>query len=77
MKISVLFFGSLKEATQKDNLQLDQVHSIQALEMALKKKYPSIVDHPYKVAVNETIVNKEHPLKDGDEVALLPPFAGG
>lgn len=77
MTINVLFFGNLKETTQVDNLQLDHVQSIQALETALKNMYPAIEDHPYKVAVNEIIVNNDQPLKNGDEVALLPPFAGG
>ena len=77
MKINVLFFGKLKETTQIDTVQFDCIDSIHALETALKKTYPGLIDHPYKVAVNETIVNKDQPLKDGDEIALLPPFAGG
>jgi molybdopterin converting factor small subunit len=31
----------------------------------------------FKVAVNQSIVNADFKLNDNDEVALLPPFAGG
>ncbi|MBP1628085.1 MAG: molybdenum cofactor biosynthesis protein [Holophagaceae bacterium] len=29
------------------------------------------------LAVNRTFVDRQHPLKDGDEVALMPPVSGG
>ncbi len=29
------------------------------------------------VAVNDEMVSWEHPLKDGDQVAFLPPMSGG
>ena len=29
------------------------------------------------LAVNQTLVDRTAPLKDGDEVALLPPVSGG
>ncbi len=30
-----------------------------------------------RVAVNQDYVGRDHPLKDGDEVALFPPVTGG
>ena len=30
-----------------------------------------------RVAVNQDYVGREHPLRDGDEVALFPPVTGG
>ncbi len=34
---------------------------------------PSVV----RVAVNQEYVGREHPLDDGDEVAIFPPVTGG
>jgi sulfur-carrier protein len=34
---------------------------------------PSIV----RVAVNQDYVGREHPLREGDEVAIFPPVTGG
>jgi len=31
----------------------------------------------YQVAVNQKIANKEQILNDTNEIAILPPFAGG
>lgn len=30
-----------------------------------------------RVAVNQDYVGREHPIRDGDEVALFPPVTGG
>ncbi|HMP71720.1 MAG TPA: MoaD/ThiS family protein [Kiritimatiellia bacterium] len=30
-----------------------------------------------RLAVNEAIVNRAHPLRDGDRIMLLPPVSGG
>jgi molybdopterin converting factor small subunit len=39
--------------------------------------YPGIENFTFKVAVNRILVDGEPLLKDGDELALMPPFAGG
>jgi molybdopterin synthase catalytic subunit/molybdopterin converting factor small subunit len=47
----------------------------------LEAKYPQIGELIHKrkvlVSVNQEIAHEETEIKDGDEVALLPPFAGG
>ncbi|MCK5424410.1 MAG: molybdopterin converting factor subunit 1 [Emcibacter sp.] len=34
-------------------------------------------DAAIRVAVNQTYVNFDHPVQDGDEVAFFPPMTGG
>ena len=77
MKINVLFFGILSEITEKQNLELTDIVNLRALQSHLWKTYPEIKDMDYRFAINKEIVNGKVEFKDGDEVALLPPFAGG
>ncbi len=45
----------------------------------LCERYPELVSRRpiIRLAVNGTYVNDEHPVAAGDEVALIPPVAGG
>ncbi|WP_228238456.1 MoaD/ThiS family protein [Allomuricauda sp. M10] len=78
MKVTVKYFGLVAEAMGTSEEVLNLTGTTTAHELKLKCLGPlAIMDHEsIQVAVNqnldETII-----LKDGDEVALLPPFAGG
>ena len=76
MAVNVLVFGSLTEATGEKRLQLD-VPDTEVLRSQLTASYPGLGEKPFTMAVNQSIVNKKTELNDGDEVALLPPYAGG
>ncbi|MGB3467056.1 MAG: MoaD/ThiS family protein [Cyclobacteriaceae bacterium] len=78
MKLTIRFFGKLAEITGKDHstLAVDDGLSVEALKELMNKQYDSWQTQTYLVAVNQTIADKGE-LYDGDEVAFLPPFAGG
>jgi molybdopterin converting factor subunit 1 len=46
---------------------------------ALVAEFPSLADHTrsISVAVNEEYAKPNTPLRDGDEIAYLPPVSGG
>ncbi|MEB2779346.1 MoaD/ThiS family protein [Algoriphagus sp. C2-6-M1] len=77
--ITVNYFGNIAEAVQSDSETLDHksMGLAELLDM-LDSKY-AIRQYPFQVAVNRKIVSKQQPLNisESDEVALLPPFAGG
>lgn len=77
--IKVNYFGNIAEAAQSDSetLNLTSVTLAELLDL-LDSSY-SIRKFPFQVAVNRKIVSKLQDLtiSDSDEVALLPPFAGG
>ncbi|MFC5626576.1 MoaD/ThiS family protein [Algoriphagus winogradskyi] len=77
--ITVNYFGNIAEAAQSssETLDHDSMSLVDLLEL-LDSKY-SIAQFPFQVAVNRKIVSKQQALNisDSDEVALLPPFAGG
>ena len=77
--IIVNYFGNIAEVAQSDSESLEgnSMKLSELLDM-LESKY-SIAQFPFQVAVNRKIVSKQLDLtiSDSDEVALLPPFAGG
>lgn len=79
MKLNVLFFGGLVDVTGISQKELgpDNVLDVKLLNAHLQSLYPLLAKHKYKIAVNQMIVEDTHLLQDGDEVAFLPPFAGG
>ena len=43
------------------------------------RRYPNFSPNPpdIVIAVNREYAHHDHPLKDGDEVAFIPPVSGG
>jgi molybdopterin synthase sulfur carrier subunit len=79
MKLNLLFFGILTDATGVTTFFLDApvFDTVATLDTFVQNKYPRLKNHSYKIAVNQKIIPLSHLLRDGDEVAFLPPFAGG
>lgn len=68
----------IAEATEKQQEELKlPANSVDMLNIELQNKYPKMTIMNYQFAVNKNMVDKEFKLTDGDEVAVLPPFAGG
>ncbi len=82
--VTIKLFGLLKTlaSNQTDlSLSLNGGRRVKDLVAILKEKHPQIGELIHKkkvlVSVNQEIAHEETEVKDGDEVALLPPFAGG
>ncbi|WP_127137971.1 MoaD/ThiS family protein [Flagellimonas oceanensis] len=78
MKVTVKYFGLVAEATEKSEEVLDLNGTLTALELKVQcLNGLAIADkESVQIAVNQNL-DDTITLKDGDEVALLPPFAGG
>lgn len=77
MEIKVLFFGVLAEVTQTMFRHYRDVNSFGDLKHRIEDEFPEIVHYDFLIAVNSELINDEPDLKNNDEVALMPPFAGG
>jgi molybdopterin converting factor small subunit len=78
MKVKVLFFGVLSEITGTGIKFYDDVGSIEQLKRRTSEDFPELVHYDFRVSLNnEIILSDEQQLTDGDEIAFLPPFAGG
>lgn len=79
MPVTIKYFGAIAEAAgiTEEKLALEVAgNSIEQLRSYCLKKYTAIGDLSFQVSVNQTLVTSGE-LSDGDEIAFLPPFAGG
>ncbi len=77
MPVTVLFFGSLSDVAGTDRLELPSPGDLHALQSGLEARFPALQQTPYRITVNLEFTHGNTGLAPGDEVALLPPYAGG
>jgi sulfur-carrier protein len=77
MEVKVLFFGVLTEVSGTAMKHYKDVKSVSELKIRIQDDYPEIFHYNFRIAVNNDITDNDILLKAGDEIALLPPFAGG
>lgn len=77
MKLKILFFGIVAEVIGADTMTETEANTTGMLDENLKKKFPDLNKLNYRIAVNQEIIDGSAEIKEGDEVAFLPPFAGG
>lgn len=77
MVVKVLFFGILSEVTGNCCKHYLDVRSIDDLKLRIQDDFPEIVHYNFRISLNNEIINDNPSLNDGDEVAFMPPFAGG
>ncbi|MCF8277065.1 MAG: MoaD/ThiS family protein [Flavobacteriales bacterium] len=78
MKFNVKYFGMIAEWAGSENDQLDfSGTSVAELRSEIEKRIPGLNSASYQIAVNHVIVAEDAIITLGDEIAVLPPFAGG
>lgn len=77
MEIQVIFFGSITDITNTNQIMINDCIDTQSLMNELIAQFPSIGNKKYFVAVNQKMIQTNTMLKTGDTVALMPPFSGG
>ena len=81
MQLTVKLFGSLREEAGAKELELElpEGSRVADLRELLAERYPVLERHGERIAaaVNLEMSEGDHVLSEGDEVAFLPPVAGG
>jgi molybdopterin converting factor subunit 1 len=81
MKVSVLFFGVTHDVTGIEREQLDVAEGerVGVLRHRYEERFPKLRELAGSLltAVNQEIAEPSLPLREGDEVAFMPPVSGG
>ena len=81
MKIHLLYFAVLRDIAGTSTAEMDVPGGTRAGDVwqRLRAQHHELHDYvkPPMVAVNEEYVSAEQVLHDGDELAFIPPVAGG
>jgi molybdopterin converting factor subunit 1 len=81
MKVRLLFFAVLRDIAGSDERELSLQEGATAGDVwqTLRATYAKLADYtqPPMVAINEEYAEPEAVLRDGDELAFIPPVAGG
>jgi MoaE-MoaD fusion protein len=81
MRVRILFFGSLKEMVGKsaDLIDLPEGASVRDALARYESQIPRLKESlpSLALAVNQQYAGPDTPLRESDEVALLPPVSGG
>jgi sulfur-carrier protein len=83
--VKLLYFAWLRARIGQAEEELPrppEVHDVAELLDWLKRRGPRYAEalrdlSIVRVAVNQEYVGRDHPIRDGDEVALFPPVTGG
>lgn len=81
--IKIVFFAALREqlGCSAISLPASNITTIDEVKKALVIQHPHwhefLSSQTLLSAVNHTMVNAEHSVKSGDEVAFFPPVTGG
>ncbi len=81
MRVRLLFFAVLRDVTGKSEDEVELPEGTRAADVwnRLRQKHRELADYerPPVTAINETYVAADQLLHEGDEVAFIPPVAGG
>ncbi|MBU2870368.1 molybdopterin converting factor subunit 1 [Colwellia sp. E2M01] len=81
--INIVFFAALREQLDCEQLSIsaDKVKTVADIKQLLSDKneqwLKTFSNSSLLSAVNHDMVNSEHLVKSGDEVAFFPPVTGG
>ncbi|MGK0702307.1 molybdopterin synthase sulfur carrier subunit [Yokenella regensburgei] len=80
--IKILFFAQVRELVGTDSLTLDTpfttVEAVRKHLAAQSDRWAlALEEGKLLAAVNQTLVDFNHPVASGDEVAFFPPVTGG
>jgi molybdopterin converting factor subunit 1 len=81
LNVKVLYFASARDlaSTSAETLTVPEGYSLAGLASTIFRLHPALGKQrsSVKFSVNFDVVGTDSQLKDGDEVGVLPPVAGG
>lgn len=74
--MEVKLFGMIAEKAGAETIAVAAT-TVHELRLAAEARIEGLAAMSYAIAVDRRIINGDAPLNGNEEVALLPPFAGG
>ena len=75
--MNILFFGVLTDIVEAQRIEIASVSTTDELIIFMELKYPEIRKHNYQIVINQKKIEGNMSINSNDEIAFLPPFAGG
>lgn len=76
-KITLLAFGQAARILGARSVEWPLAPDAGTLRRQLNDRFPDLAALPYLLAVDQEIAEEGTPLREGVEVAVMPPYAGG
>jgi len=81
MRVRLLYFAVLRDIAGTNEAELDLPDGTRAADVwqRLRTQHPQLAGYaqPPMTAINETYADADAVLREGDELAFIPPVAGG
>ena len=77
MSLHIKLFGQLADLVASNNISLEGVQDINSMKESVFRKFPQLEKASFLIACNQEIITGNKTLHADDEIAFLPPFAGG
>ncbi len=81
MKLRILYFATIRDlaGVREENVSLPEDSRVNDLKSHLGREHPELIKafDSAIFAVNREFAFDDHPLEEGDEVAIFPPVSGG
>ena len=74
--MDILLFGMIAEKAGMDQITVE-ASTLVGLRRSLEQRIPDLAKLSYAISVDRMIVHGDRPLTGSEEIAVLPPFAGG
>lgn len=79
MKTNVRYFGMIAEAlkTTSEEIDISELNKAGSFRLFFENKYPLLSGMSFQIAINNELTETIDTNTAINEIALLPPFAGG
>lgn len=77
-RVELRYFGLIAEQIGRDSeVRETQLGTIAEIRQELEREFFMLQNLPYRIARNKKLVDDASVIEHGDELAFMPPFAGG
>jgi len=77
--VTVKCFSSAREVLAREEFQMDipEGSTMEVVEQEVRKLSPQLTEMPFMLALNMEYPEEGTLVKEGDELAIIPPVSGG